>query len=265
MIFPQRTLAQEVTFSGLGLHSGRPVQVTVHPSNEGLFFRTASDRFEAIPANVTDTQRCTRLGTISTVEHLLSAMAARGITHAEVVLDGNEMPALDGSALPYYVALGNTTELPDVEMEGLFARIYEKGESGYISIARGEGHCRYEFVVEGAFPGVQTYECMFTPEVYESQIAPARTIAFEHEVELARQAGLGLGLDETSCLVLGKEGYVNSARFSDEPARHKLLDLIGDLWLARVPISMLNLIGERTGHRANVSAAQKLSEAVRRK
>lgn len=262
MIFPRATVAESLPFEGVGLHSGEPVKGHIHPSERGLYFRVGAVRVEAVPENVTDTSRCTRLGSVSTIEHLMSALAALGVTDAEIELSSPEMPGMDGSASRYFALLqGKTVPLGEVEMEGLFARVYEPG----ISIARGEGHWRYEFVVEDAFPGQQVYECFFTPEIYRDEIAPARTIAFEHEVEPARAMGLGRGLDETSCLVLGPTGYVNTPRYPDEPARHKLLDLMGDLWLARVPLHLLNVVGERTGHKANVAAAVKLAQAVRPK
>jgi UDP-3-O-[3-hydroxymyristoyl] N-acetylglucosamine deacetylase len=221
---------------------------------------------EARPENVSDTARCTRLGGISTIEHLMSALGAYGITDAEIELTTPEMPAMDGSAKPYFDALSEVQIVPieAVEYEGLFARIYDKHPGAEIAIGSGEGHWRYDFIVENRFPGSQVFEHFFTGARYGEEVAPARTMAFDFEVEPARAAGLGLGLDENSCLVLGPEGYVNAARFPDEAARHKLLDLMGDLWLARVSFGLLNVVGVKSGHTANVSAAHKLSQAVRR-
>lgn len=266
MILPRNTLAAPITWSGLGLHSGEPVSVTIHPSENGLWFRAGGVRVEAKPENVTDTQRCTRLGGISTIEHLMSALGAFEITDAEIELTAPELPAMDGSAQPFFDALQDASlvKIEEVEYEGLFARIYDKHGNCEIAIGKGEGHWRYDFIVENRFPGNQVFEHWFSPETYGEQIAPARTMAFDYEVEPARAAGLGRGLGEESCLVLGPTGYVNAARFPDEAARHKLLDLMGDLWLARIPYRLLNVVGVKSGHTANVSAAHKLAQAVRR-
>src|SRR5438128_1883087 len=105
MTFPRKTLADELVFEGAGLHSGEAVRVRVLPGEKGIWFSTRSERVEAKAANVTDTTRCTRLGTISTVEHLMSAFAGSGITDAEVVLDFPELPALDGASLRYAEAI----------------------------------------------------------------------------------------------------------------------------------------------------------------
>ncbi len=94
----RRTLLEPVRFEGLGLHSGVPVLMVVHPSSEGICFRLGSDRISATPDNVTDTRRCTRLGSIGTVEHLMSAFAGLEITDAEVELDAPEVPGMDCSA-----------------------------------------------------------------------------------------------------------------------------------------------------------------------
>ncbi|MBL8048537.1 MAG: UDP-3-O-acyl-N-acetylglucosamine deacetylase [Chthonomonas sp.] len=264
MIFPRRTVSADVRVRGDALHGGHPADVRVHPAEDGLWFRYGAYRVEAIPANVTDTNRRTKLGSINTIEHLMSALAMLGITDADIEVSGDELPAADGCALPYITALQSVlVDLPSRERPDLFARIWEKSDSSEIAIAAGDGHWRYEFVgPEGRFPGHQVFECMLSRESCTNEIAPARTTAFDFEVEMARAAGLGLGLTEESCLVLGPEGYVNPARFPDEPARHKLLDLIGDLWLARVPITMLNVDASRSGHTANVAAAARLAQAV---
>lgn len=266
MMFPRRTLASSVTLSGPGLHRGVPGTVTVHPGEAGLWFRTGADRVEAIPANVTDTNRRTQLGTIHTIEHLMSAFAMLGITDAEVEVTGPEIPAAEGCAAPWVALFAPVlAELPSVEGTALFARIWEKGENHEIAIAAGEGHWRYEFIAPPhRFPGTQVFECMLSPEFCMREIAPARTTAFDFEVEAAQAAGLGRGLSAESCLVLSAEGTVNPARFPDEPARHKLLDLIGDLWLARVPLTALNVDASRSGHTANVAAAAKLAAASSR-
>lgn len=266
MIVHRKTLAEAIVFEGLGLHSGVPVVATVHPGGAGIWFRCGSERVEAIPANVSDTRRCTRLGGIATIEHLMSALAGSEFTDAEVELTAPELPAMDGSALPFWTDLSAAAkaELGEVEKPDLFTRVFAQEGGASIGIALGTGRGRYEFQSDRDWPYEQSFETEDMLRDYGSQIAPARTTAFHHEIEMARQAGLGRGLDESSVLVLGPSGCVNAARFENELPRHKLLDLMGDLYLAGVPMRTLSIVGQRSGHRLNVEAASRLAAAMAR-
>ena len=124
------------------------------------------------------------------------------------------------------------------------------------------GHWRYVYDRGSVFPGLQAFETAAILDDYGASIAPARTIVLTQEIEMARKAGLGKGLTEDSVLIVGDTGYDNPSRFNDEPARHKLLDLVGDLYLSGVPITWLNVVAERTGHRDNVEMASMLYRAV---
>lgn len=263
MIFRRRTLAEEAVFEGRGLHSGLPVTVTVRPSESGIVFRLGNQKWEARPANVTDTSRCTRLGEISTIEHLMSAFCGLEITDADVEVSAPEMPGMDGAAQQYVEGLTKAgfAEGGEVERPNLFARVFVPEKDAKIAVSDGTGCWRYEFTAE-PWPGLQVLELEDLPQGYADQIAPARTFAFEHEMEMIRQAGLGRGLDETTAFVIGQAGYLNAVRFNDEPVRHKMLDAMGDLYLAGVPARFLNVVAERTGHRATVKAAQLLYEST---
>ncbi|HWA81903.1 MAG TPA: UDP-3-O-acyl-N-acetylglucosamine deacetylase [Fimbriimonadaceae bacterium] len=260
MIYSRRTLSREVVFEGLGLHSGIPVRVTVHPGEEGIWFRLGAGRWQAKPENVTDTTRCTKLGEIGTIEHLMSAFAGLEITDAEVELTAGELPALDGSALGYVQSFRDAgfSALPDGEMRELFSRVFFQELPVKIAIGKGEGHWRYAYEVADRWPGEQSYEALDVVAAYAAEIAPARTFALAEEVPMVLAAGLAKGLDIEKALILGIEGYKNDPRFLDEPARHKLLDLIGDLYLAGVPARFLNVSAEKSGHRTNVEAAARL-------
>ena len=259
MIINRRTLAQEVTLSGKGLHSGEPVSVRIIPSTDGIQFQHGTELFDAIPANVTDTSRCTVIGTIRTVEHLMSAFAALSITEARVELTYPELPGLDGSALPFLDALTNagTEELDPKEVRDIYTRLFVQSDDVKIAVGKGSGHWRFDFITnEDRWPGTMIYESLNVLDDYRTDIAPARTTVFTEEIEQVKGAGLGKGLDESSVLIIGQNGYENPARMTDEPARHKLLDLIGDLYLSGIPIEALNVVGTRTGHRRNVEMAK---------
>ena len=264
MTFPRRTLSEPVTLEGRGLHGGAPVTVTVQPGERGIAFRLGADRILARPENVSDTTRCTRLGTVGTVEHIMSALAGLGITDAEIELTAPELPGLDGSSAPYLAAMrGRTADFGSFEIEPPFSRVFLQEGDIKIAAGKGEGRWRFEYDTGARWPGRQDFETE-VPSGYEGEVAPARTFALSEELVPIIEAGLGQGLDRDSALVLGMEGYKNDPRFEDEPARHKLLDLIGDLYLSGVPIAALNVVGTRSGHRTHVKVAALVAEASRR-
>lgn len=259
--FVRRTVRSRVTLDGLGLHGGEPVTVTINPSNSGIWFRLGSERIAAVPENVSDTSRCTRLGSVSTIEHLMSALAGLGVTDAEVELTSPELPALDGGSAEYCRHL-NAAGFEEIGKAtfSLFERVFFVEDPIRIGVSKGEGHWRFDFESGDRWPHTQSLETFVSGPTYVSEIASARTFAFEEEVEPIRAAGLAKGLDESSALILGQTGYINEAKWPDEPVRHKLLDLIGDLYLAGVPPYLLNVVATRSGHRTNVEAAKRLAE-----
>ncbi|MBX3096982.1 MAG: UDP-3-O-acyl-N-acetylglucosamine deacetylase [Fimbriimonadaceae bacterium] len=263
-LFPRFTVADSISWSGKALHGGGPSRVTVHPGTDGIVFRSGDQRIAAIPENVTDTRRCTQLGPVSTIEHLMSALAGLGFTDAEIEVEGGELPAMDGSAQPFVEGLSQSgkAECGRLEVSGLFKRIFTGEDEIKIAIADGDGDWSYEYDCSPRWPGRQQLELHLDPATYAREVANARTFAFREEVEPIRALGLGLGLDEDSCLILGDAEYDFLARFRDEPVRHKLLDLIGDLALAGVPVSALDVSAHRSGHRMNVIAATRLAASV---
>jgi len=264
MTFPRKTIASPVRFEGLGLHTGVPVIMMVHPSEHGIRFRIGQDIVKASPENVTDTTRCTRLGPVGTVEHLMSALAGLEITDAEVELNAAEVPGMDGSSGIFFDTLhaAGTAEIGEAVLPHLYRRVFFKEGDTEIAVGKGTGHWRYAFDTGARWPGRQVVETVSVMEDYPVSISRARTFAFAEEIPMIIQLGLGKGLDESSALILGIEGYKNEARFEDEPARHKLLDIIGDLYLAGIPIRFLNVSSDRSGHTANVKTAALLKQSA---
>lgn len=262
--FNRCTVSGLVEWEGLGLHSGVSVKVRVEPSDKGIVFHCDNEKVAAVPTNVTDTSRCTRLGSISTIEHLMSAFAGLGITDADVVLNGPELPALGGASDRYVSSLmsAGTTQI-GIATFSLFERVFFVEDPIRIGIAKGDGHWRFDFESGDRWPNEQSFEAVLNPETYSREIAPARTFAFEEEVAPIRAAGLAKGLDDSSALILGQGGYINEPKWPDEPARHKLLDLIGDLYLSGVPPTLINVVAARSGHRTNIEAAKRLFDHAR--
>lgn len=261
----RKTLKEAARFSGPALHSGTQTQVVVGPAENGIWFSSGSDRFEAIPENVTDTTRCTRLGTISTVEHLMSALGGLEITDVEINVSGNELPALDGSAKLYAEQFLKIGFEPLRERAGptIFTRVFVQEDGLKIAVAKGTGHWRYVYDAGGTWPRKQSFETTNVVADYLQEIAPARTFALGEEVDALLSAGLGKGLSAEDVLIVAESAYEGTPRFAEEPARHKLLDLVGDLYLCGLPISALDVTAERTGHRVNVQAAHLIREALR--
>lgn len=195
----------------------------------------------------------------------MAAFAGLGVTDADVEVRGGELPAADGCSAPYVSAFDSAglEVIGQIEVEGPFARIFLQDLPTKFAVGLGEGWWRSVYVREGEFLGRQEFEIELSGESFGSQVAPARTFVLESEIEAARRYGLGKGLDESSCLAIGSTGYLNEPRFPDEPARHKLLDVIGDLYLSGVPVGHLDVVAEFSGHKSNVEVAAKLSAAVK--
>jgi len=237
VVVTRKTVKSAVSLSGRGLHGGAPVEVRFHPGDEGIAFRLGGRRIAAIPENVTDTTRCTRLGEVSTIEHAMSALAGLEVTDTEIELTGPELPGLDGSAAEYVAAIraAGLKEIGTKHVYPPFKRVFLQDEAVSLAAARGDGHWRFEYLTGDRWPGCQVFESARVAEAYAKEISGARTFALVEELPFIQQMGLGRGLDEASALILGTAGYENAARFDDEPARHKLLDLIGDLYLSGIP------------------------------
>jgi UDP-3-O-acyl-N-acetylglucosamine deacetylase len=261
--FERRTLGGEATFEGPGIHTGEVGKAIVRPGEDGIVFTINGERLAARPENVTDTaMRTTRLGGVGMIEHLMSALGGMEVTDAEIEVSGREMPILDGSAKEYLEGLqsAGTTEVGKRRSVHLFSRVNVQGDNDErIGISAGTGRWRFDWERAGSWPGALSAEAQM-PDDYDGAVAPARTFCFEDEMEQILAAGLGKGGTEHNTLVIGSDGYLTKCRFEDEPPRHKLLDVIGDLMLAGIPARFLNVVAERSGHRLNVEAAARLVE-----
>ncbi|MGW1598441.1 UDP-3-O-acyl-N-acetylglucosamine deacetylase [Streptomyces sp. NPDC002343] len=259
----RNTLRAPLTLRGLGLHSGEPVTVTMRPGGDGIAFHYRGERVPAVPANVTGTSRCTRLGPVSTVEHLMSALACTQITDLEISVTAPELPGLDGSALPYVQALLATGLRPLAAAPAPRLRHpvrYTQGAT-YVEARAGTGRWTCVYHLEGHWLGVQSLTVRL-PGDHPDHIAPARTLVLAEEIPAARAHRLGRGLGPDSVVVIGAQTYEGPVRFSDEPVRHKMLDLIGDLYLTGIPPAHLDVTAHRSGHQANVRLAQALTDAL---
>ncbi len=270
----QHTLARAAPIEGIGLHSGVQVRGAIRPApaNAGIsFVRTDLAGDNRIPARAEAVTQ-TRLGTVianaagaevSTVEHLMSALAGLGVDNAVVELDGPEAPIFDGSAQAF-VELIDAAGLERQPADRTAIEVLQPIEitdrdrrAALLPATRFE--MAFEIDFAAAAIGVQSIDLALNPAAFRREIAPARTFGFLHEVEALRNMGLARGGSMENCLVIDGDALVNpeGLRFPDEFVRHKVLDALGDLYLLGAP-----LIGRyesvRGGHELNNALARAL-------
>lgn len=260
----QRTLDHSIRCSGIGLHSGRKIELVLHPAraNSGITF-IRSDlgiEFPARADHVTDTRLCTTIGkddtNIATVEHLLSALAGLGVDNARIEVSGAEVPIMDGSSAPF-VFLIQCAGIREQSAAKKVLRILKR-----VSVEEGEKRCalypasgfKISYLLDYDHPLLRQRKVSvdFSRQAYTREISRARTFGFLHEVEALQKAGLALGGSLENAIVLDSHRVVNEGglRYEDECVRHKILDTLGDLSLSGYPI-VGAFEGELTGHDMN--------------
>ena len=270
---PARTIRQSVVVHGRGLHSGVRTGIIFHPLSpgSGIVFGTLSSDI-MIPATVEYVQSTGyatslyRAGTgVKTVEHLLSALHGYGITNLLIKMQG-EVPILDGSALEFCQLLESAGIVEqDEEVEALSVdRTYQVGDHSAGKFLRIEPSEQLEISYCLEYPepvGRQEFHYVHgDADRYRETIAPARTFGFLKEIEALEEMGLANGGRLNNCLVIGEQGIINPPlRFDDELVRHKILDLLGDLYLLGQPIRG-KVTAYRTGHGDNVALLRAIRE-----
>ncbi len=264
----QHTLSETFSVTGVGVHSGAAATLTVHaaPVNNGItFIRTdITGRDNVIAArfdSVTDTRLCTVLAnkagaTVSTVEHVLSAFAALGVDNAVVEIDGPEIPIMDGSAAPFVKALDRAglarqkTPRKVIVIKKTIS-VQDGDKEVILSPADGQ-YFGFEIAFDNALIGRQKYLHKMKESSYRAEISAARTFGFLHEVEALRKMGLARGGSLDNAIVVDGDKVLNpdGLRFKNEFVRHKVLDAIGDIYLAGFQI-IGHYHGVKAGHAMN--------------
>jgi UDP-3-O-[3-hydroxymyristoyl] N-acetylglucosamine deacetylase/3-hydroxyacyl-[acyl-carrier-protein] dehydratase len=274
----QKTIAREVSFAGPGLFTGEQATLTFAPAGPDTgvtFVREQGERVTSIPAAVENIAKrprrtCLRNGSlyVETVEHCLAALSGLGIANATLRLSGGqagEIPGGDGSSKPFVEVLSDAgLEEQDKPVEPLIIRKPVQVSIGDATLAALPGpadHLEIIYDFEAPPPiGRQTISFHLGDDDFVTQLAPARTFVFENEALDLRSRGLGKHLSTKDLLVISESGPIeNSFRFPDECARHKVLDLIGDLYLVGRPIRG-RLVAHKSGHELNHLLARKLLE-----
>ena len=273
----QRTLRRSVSCSGIGLHSGNKVTLSLKPApaDYGIRFQRSDLGGLEIPATVTHLGGI-RLATgltreavsVETVEHLLAALTALGIDNCIVELNTPEVPIMDGSAAPFVYLILNEAGVRRLPAPKKFLKVLRP-----ISLSQGDkrialypsDNFKVTYSISFDHPLIphQSRTMKITDETFVEEIAPARTFGFLKEVEMLRQRGLALGGSLDNAIVLGETGVLNqnALRFEDEFVRHKILDAIGDLSLVGYPV-IGHLVAHRAGHALHTAFAARILEDV---
>ena len=246
----QTTIKSTVEGVGIGLHKGEPIKITLEPlgANSGIIFyrKDLGVSFKAEPKNVINTQMATVIGGkegyISTIEHLLSAINGYGIDNLRIILDANEVPVMDGSAISYCMMLdeAGTAELDADKKVIVIKRPVEVNKNGKFARVTPSNNPKFDFTIKFAHPiiGEQNYVFEFSKQAYIEEIARARTFGFLNDVQMLRAQNLALGGSLDNAVVIDDNKILNpeGLRFENEFVRHKILDAIGDLSLMGAPL-----------------------------
>jgi UDP-3-O-[3-hydroxymyristoyl] N-acetylglucosamine deacetylase len=233
-----------VSFEGCGIHSGARASVRLSPLRDGrgIWFSLASRLYRREEARTADTDRCTAVRfpggeKLRTVEHLMSAIAGVGLDDVVIEADGEEIPILDGSALPFAEAIvdrGFEESEGEVRLPGLASPVcVDAGRASIAAFPSEEPRITYVIDYPDACVGVEMKDVEITPENYMREVAPARTFVMRSEIESLRASGLGLGGSERSVMIIGgRSDRPPDYRVERECAAHKVSDLLGDLAVA---------------------------------
>ncbi|RPI38232.1 MAG: UDP-3-O-acyl-N-acetylglucosamine deacetylase [Nitrospiraceae bacterium] len=267
----QRTIKNEISFEGIGLHTGKLASVTLKPASRDtgvIFVRTDKPVvIKAYVGSVIDTAFATTIGhngiKIRTIEHLMAALAGLGIDNIYIEVSGPEIPILDGSS----------TELISIILRAGIAKqgkkrpylrikrpfVFEDGHSKIVAFPYNGSRITYRISFNHHGIGEQKISLDINEESFAREIAPARTFGFLKDIEYLRTNGLAKGGSLENAIILGENGILNSTglRFQDEFVRHKVLDSIGDFALLGFPIYG-HIIASRSGHSSNVKFLKKL-------
>ncbi len=265
---PQQTLKSKISCCGTGLHSGANVSMTLipAPANTGIVFRRTDAggcglEIAAHVENVVDDRMCTTLGngegpTIATVEHLMAALCGCGIDNLYVEVEGSELPIMDGSAAPFVFLIECAgiveQDAPRRAIE-ILKPVKVEDENRQVELSPGEGFSvGFEIEFGSNAIGRQDMDVEFVNGTFKGELSRARTFGFIEEVDQLRAMGLALGGSLDNAVVVSGDKVLNEdgLRYKDEFVRHKILDCVGDLYLAGAPI-IGHFKGCRSGHALN--------------
>ena len=268
----QKTLQSSVETSGVGLHSGVEVRLKLKPAevDSGIIFvrkdLDGAPKVCATAANVTSTLRATTIEEngvkVFTVEHLMSAINACKIDNCVIELDAEEPPVLGGNSIDFFELIKSAGSVEQnknrhvIKIQKIYRADSDDGKKFVIALPYDGFRVSFTSINPHPLIGIQYADFEITEDIYKNEIAPARTIAYEKEVDALRQMGLGRGGTLENVIVYNDEGWLNTLKYSNELVRHKILDVIGDMRLAG--IFNCHIIAAASGHALNTKLAKKI-------
>jgi len=271
----QRTIIKEVSLEGIGLHTAGKSRIVIKPAlvDSGIrFTRVDLPDKPTVEASIDNllpesfSQRRTSIGRedvkINTIEHLMAALSGMGIDNLSIEIDNEEVPGLDGSSLNFLEIL-EKAGIKEQEKERQYYKIKESicvEESGALIVILPSSGYRISYLLDYDQPllGTQFMEIDFNSDTFKKELARARTFCLEEEAVELQRHGLGQGANYENTLVVGKQGVIkNKLRYENEFIRHKMLDLVGDIFLLGYPIKG-HIIAVKSGHALNLKLAKKI-------
>jgi len=277
----QKTIKNSVTLSGIGLHSGKAVKMTIKPAGENagvIFVRV--DLPGKLPvkvcvANAVMDEKVTRCSAIEyqgvriyTIEHLMAALSGLGIDNVTIDIDAEEIPGLDGSSLEFFKALKQAEVVEQKAEKNIFVIqepiVVANKNSTVVIVPHDQLHISYTLDYDHPLLRSQYFSQSIDNASFAKELAPARTFCLESEVNEIKAHGLAQGANYQNTLVMSSKGPLeNTMRFPDECVRHKVLDVVGDLFLLGYPVQGA-IFATKSGHRLNRALVKKI-EAQRQK
>ncbi|MDZ4861656.1 MAG: UDP-3-O-acyl-N-acetylglucosamine deacetylase [Candidatus Hydrogenedentes bacterium] len=272
----QKTIARDASFSGIGLHTGNLTTITFKPAppNSGItFFRADLPDRPAIKAevdNVVDVSYGTTIGVngvkVHTVEHVLAAIAGLCIDNLNIDVDASETPVGDGSSVPFMTTLQKAGLVEqDAERQYITIKqpVYYRNEDVALSVLPSDDlRVTMTISFDHVAIGTQYASYIITPELFAKEIAPARTFGFLRDAKMLQEQGLIRGVSLENAVAIGDESILNEElRFPDEFVRHKILDLLGDMYLLGRPVRG-HVIGVKSGHASHVKFSQEVKKSL---
>ena len=268
----QTTIAEQISTTGVGLHTGVEVHLTLKPAPENtgyIFVRTDLDNFE-IPASAEYISHCSYATTLmrqgvvlSTCEHLLSALRGSGVDNCFIELDNIEIPIMDGSSEDFLELISSAGIVEQSSPRRHF-RVLQRvaiEQAGRTMCVEPSDRFEIECLIDFPHPFInrQSLHFVFENGSFGREIAAARTFGFTNEIEMLRKANLALGGSLDNAIVLTPDGMLNETplRFDDEFVRHKILDIIGDFALLGMPV-LGKITAEKSGHAVHAALMSKL-------
>ena len=270
----QRTLERPVRCEGIGLHTGEKVAMTLYPApaNRGVIFRRtdlpSAPTIEARPEHVVDTQYATTIAkngaSVKTIEHLMSALAGMGVDNVQVDLTGPEVPIMDGSAAPFVELLRQAglrrQFAPKTFLKVRQPIMVEVGTRSLRIVPSQRLKVIYTMCFDHPVLGEQTVAMEVGRDRYAREVAPSRTYGFVSDLDMLSRLGLAKGGSLENAVVIGEDGVLNGPlRFPDELVRHKILDLLGDLYLLGKPL-VGTIIAHGAGHQLHLQLVHRIQE-----